>query len=163
MKNLSLALVLTFFSLQGFSQFKVGKTQDQVKADEAKKTPVLIGAKRVALTVTFGLFHIEEDNSEFLEYHTTTNFVKRLEFPSVQEESDFYKYVLGLYDSFKDNEVTLGKTTIVPLRNNLLGENSLFFEIHPDPDNKRYILTTLSIGKKGWVKLFEKSRIQNSK
>ncbi|MDE1191277.1 MAG: hypothetical protein PW786_03955 [Arachidicoccus sp.] len=163
MKKTSLVLFIIFLSIEGFSQFKVGKTQQEVKSDQAKVTPVLIGSKRVALTLSFGLYHIDADNSEYLGYHSNINSFEKIEFASAQEELDFYNYVLSLYDNFKDNELTLNKIKIVPSRNNLLGANNLVFDIYPEPNNKSYKYTTEMIGRKAWIKLFEKSRIHSLK
>ncbi len=162
MKRFAILTACVFISLSGFSQLTVGNSQAQNKADEAKVTPVLIGANRNALMLNYGLYHIDTDNSEYLSYRSNINSFEKIKFSSLQEESDFYNYVLGLYDTFKDNDITLNKIKIVPQRNNLLGANQLVFDVYPEPDdNKSYKFTTYLIGKKAWIKLFAKSNIHS--
>lgn len=165
-----LSLILAFVlivSSQGFSQFKVGKTQAEVKGDIKKKTPKLIESRNSGLVQDFGLYYVEADDAEFLGCSILNNTTLgdnqqiALLFTSLQEEADFYNYVLGLYDYFTDNEVTLHDMKIVPRKKDLFGMNNMIFDIYivafsSGPTNK---YTSCMIGKKGWVKLFEKSKI----
>lgn len=155
----------------GFSQLKVGKSQAEVKEDLRKKTPKLIGSRNSGLLQDFGLYYIEADDAEYLgcaiSNNTTLGKDKQIAilFTSLQEEADFYNYVLGLYDNFKDNELTLHDMKIVPRKKDLFGMNNMIFDIYVvafsgGPTNK---YTTYMISKKAWIKLFEHSKIHSLK
>ncbi|HEY8915284.1 MAG TPA: hypothetical protein VIM87_02570 [Chitinophaga sp.] len=167
LRKLSFVLAFVLISSYGFSQFKVGKTQAEVKEDIRKKNPRLIGSKNSGLVQDFGLYYVEADDAEYLGCSISNNTAAgankqiTLLFNSLQEEADFYNYVLGLYDNFKDNEVTLHEMKIVPRKKDLFGINNMIFDIYVvafsgGPTNK---YTSFMIGKKGWIKLFEHSKI----
>ncbi|WP_447641288.1 MULTISPECIES: hypothetical protein [Chitinophagaceae] len=93
-----------------------------------------------------------------MTFKDDVNGVRKVAFTSVSEEKDFYEYVLGLFDNFKDNEFTIGKTRIVPMKmGNFLGTKNLAFDFYIDGDTHAY--KSLVIGKSGWERLFEKSVI----
>ena len=168
-RKLSFILSFILISSYGFCQFKVGKTQAEVKEDIRKKNPKLIGSKNTGLIQDFGLYYVEADDAEYLgcsiSNNTTAGDNKQIAllFTSYQEEADFYNYVLGLYDDFKDNEVTLHGMKIVPRKKDLFGINNMIFDIYVvafsgGPTNK---YTSFMIGKKAWVKLFQGSKIHS--
>ena len=170
-RKLSFILALVVLSSHGFSQFKVGKTQAEVKEDIKRKNPRLIGSRNSGLVQDFGLYYVESDDVEYLGCSISNNTAVgdnqqiALLFNSLQEEADFYNYVLGLYDNFKDNEVTLHDMKIVPRKKDLFGMNNMIFDIYVvafsgGPTNK---YTSFMIGKKGWIKLFQHSKIHTLK
>ncbi|MGN8069458.1 hypothetical protein [Mucilaginibacter sp. SG564] len=162
-KLLSLLSIALLLPIAGYSQFKVGKTKEEAKIEKGKKTPKLIGSKSTGLIMDFGLYSIEAEEIEYLSYATmkTTGitFEPIINFSSLKEEADFYKYILGLYDSYKDNEITLNKCKIVPRKKNLFGMNNLIFDIYPSAENDENKLTTYMIGKSGWINLFKNSKV----
>lgn len=161
-KLLLLGFVL-LLPIAGYSQFKVGKTKEEAKIEKGKKTAKLIGKKTTGLLMDFGLYYIEADDFEYISYEPMKRagmtFEPVIEFSSLQEEADFYKYILALYDNYKDNEVTVGKCKIVPRKKSLFGSNDLIFDIYPTADNDINKLTTYMINKKSWINLFQNSRI----
>eukprot|EP01132_Coremiostelium_polycephalum_P012967 gene12967-15837_t len=129
MKKPFLILALTTLSLSAFSQFQVGRSKEQIKTDETNAKPKRIGAKLTLLTPDYELYSL------------------------------VLKYVLGLFDEFKDNEVTLSGVRIVPHPMKLLGINNIMFDVYKK--GSTYKNETVMISKKAWIRLFEKSRIHS--
>jgi len=163
MQKLFLVTTFIFISLNAFSQFQVGKTKAEIKAETDKVTPKRIGMKLTALTADYELYTVG-DNVEFLRYITKGGFNseihEKINFTSLQEESDFYKYVVGLYDDFKDNEVILNQYKIVPHEMKLLGMKNIMFDVYPNKDSKTKY-STIMISKKAWIRLFSASAIHS--
>eukprot|EP01133_Synstelium_polycarpum_P011679 gene11679-13638_t len=147
MKKPFLILALTTLSLSAFSQFQVGRSKEQIKTDETNAKPKRIGAKLTLLTPDYELYSL------VLKIYETINF------SSAKEEKDFFEYVLGLFDEFKDNEVTLSGVRIVPHPMKLLGINNIMFDVYKK--GSTYKNETVMISKKAWIRLFEKSRIHS--
>ncbi|PTS95209.1 hypothetical protein DBR11_21670 [Pedobacter sp. HMWF019] len=162
MKKPLLILAFALTSLSAFSQFQVGRTKEQVKADEANAKPKRIGVKLTMLTPDYELYSL--GNTEYLKYVTkggmNTQIYETINFSSAKEEADFYKYILDLFDEFKDNEVTLNGIRIVPHPMKLLGINNIMLDVYPKKDSK-YKNETVMFSKKAWIRLFEKSRIHS--
>jgi len=161
-KLLSLLSIALLLPIASYSQFKV-KTKEEANVEKGKRTAKLIGKKSTGLLTDFGLYYIETEDLEYLTFepmkvHGVFVFAQ-VDFSSAKEEADFYKYVLGLYDNYKDTELTLGRYRIVPRKKSLFGSNDLIFDIYPTANNDADKLTTYMINKKGWVNLFQNSRI----
>ncbi|PYF74770.1 hypothetical protein [Pedobacter nutrimenti] len=161
MKKPFLILALTTLSLSAFSQFQVGRSKEQIKTDETNAKPKRIGAKLTLLTPDYELYSLND--KEYLKYVTkggmNTQIYETINFSSAKEEKDFYEYVLGLFDEFKDNEVTLSGVRIVPHPMKLLGINNIMFDVYKK--GSTYKNETVMISKKAWIRLFEKSRIHS--
>lgn len=161
MKKIILTVVLMSFSVYGFSQFKVGRSKEEVKADKEKVTPKRIGVKTTALTADYELYAVGDDK-EFLRYITKggmgTEIYEVINFTDIKEEADFYKYVLGLYDDFKDNEILINNMKIVPREMKLLGMKNIMFDVYPK-SNSDYKNSTIMLSKKAWINLFKNSRV----
>jgi hypothetical protein len=161
-KLLSLLSIALLLPIAGYSQFTV-KTKEEAKVEKGKRTAKLIGKKTTGLLTDFGLYYIEKEDLEYLTFEpmkTHGVFVfAQIDFSSAKEEADFYKFVLGLYDNYKETEVTLGRYRIVPRKKSLFGSNDLIFDIYPTPDNDSDKLTTYMINKKSWINLFQNSRV----
>lgn len=161
-KLLSLLSIALLLPIAGYSQFKV-TSKEEAKAERGKKNAKLIGKKTTGLLTDFGLYYVEAEDLEYLTYEPMKVqgvFVfAQIDFSSAKEEADFYKYILGLYDNYKENEITLGRYRIVPRKKSLFGSNDLIFDIYPTPDKETDKLTTYMINKKSWINLFQNSRI----
>lgn len=159
MKNLITACSFLLIFCMGNSvsaQLKVGRTKDQIAADQKKATPQLIGANNL-LSSEFQLYRLG-DTTEIFLYKTDNNGTGKFTFDSPKDEKDFYDYVLGLFDNFQNNEFTIGKTRIVPMKmGNFAGTKNLAFDINPD--GRANADKTLILGKTGWIRLFKKSII----
>ncbi|KIO75982.1 hypothetical protein TH53_17595 [Pedobacter lusitanus] len=162
MKKLLFIFVCALTTTSAFSQFQVGRTKEQVKTDEANAKPKRIGVKLTLLTADYALYSL--GNTEYLKYVTkggmNTQIYETINFSTAQEQADFYKYVLSLFDEFKDNEVTLNGIRIIPHPMKLLGTNNIMFDVYPRKDSK-YKNETVMFSKKAWIKLFENSRIHS--
>lgn len=151
-------LTLSCFANEVSAQLKVGRSKDEIAADKKKATPQLIGANNL-LSSEFKLFRLG-DSTEIFWYITDKKGKGQFTFDAPSDEKDFYEYVLGLFDDFKDNEFNIGKTRIVPLKmGNFVGTKNLAFDINPD--GQSYADKTLIIGKAGWIRMFKKSIIHN--
>jgi len=161
MKKISIILVLAFLSFNAFSQFNVGRSKAEVKADETKAKPKRIGVKLTVLTPDYELY--SQGDTEYLRYGTkgggNSQIYENINFSSAKEQADFYNYVLGLFDDFKDNEFTVNGTRIVPHPMKLLGINNIMFDVYPYKGNNNFKQETIMISKKAWIRLFEKSRV----
>ena len=162
-KLLSLLSIALLLPIAGYSQFKV-KTKEEAAVEKGKRTAKLIGKKTTGLLTDFSLYYIEKEDLEYLTFEPMKKaggifIFAQIDFSSAKEEADFYKYVLGLYDNFKDTELTLGRYRIVPRKKSLFGSNDLIFDIYPTPDNDTDKFTTYMINKKSWINLFQNSRV----
>jgi len=161
MKKISIILVLAFLSFNAFSQFNVGRSKAEVKADETKAKPKRIGVKLTVLTPDYELY--SQGDTEYLRYGTkgggNSQIYENINFSSAKEQADFYNYVLGLFDDFKDNEFTVNGTRIVPHPMKLLGINNIMFDVYHYKGNNNFKQETIMISKKAWIRLFEKSRV----
>jgi hypothetical protein len=159
MKKTFIIFSLAFLSFNAFSQFNVGRSKAEVKADETKAKAKRIGVKLTVLTPDYELY--SQGDTEFLRYGImgtgNINTYDKVIFSSAKEESDFYNYVVGLFDEFKDNEFKVNGIRFVPHPMKLLGTNNIMFDIYQN--NRPSKQETVMISKKAWIKLFEKSRI----
>jgi len=159
MKKILVAICLLSLVFSGnnvFAQLKVGRTKEQINEDKKNITPQLIGSNN-ALAPTFQLYRLGK-TVEILSFTDDINGTRKVAFASVKDETDFYNYVLGLFDDFKNNEFSIGKTRIVPLKmGKILGTKNLAFDFYIDGNTHAY--KSLIIGKSGWERLFKKSII----
>lgn len=158
----TIILALIAFSFSANAQLKVGRSKEERNADADKVTPKLIGYNNL-LDPLYKLFHVG-DTTEIFWYSypgaMNTTVHDQFTFSSISEEKDFYEYVLGIFDDFKDNEFSINKVRIIPLKmGNMLGTKNLAFDIYPIGYNTPR--KTLVISKTGWVRLFKNSQIHN--
>ncbi|PZP43958.1 MAG: hypothetical protein DI598_15055 [Pseudopedobacter saltans] len=168
MKKLTFVVLLcvaTLFTITSTAQLKVGRSKEEIRADEDKKTAKLIGTNS-PLGIVGGIVSSEYrlyrlgDTTEILNYTTDNNGKGEFTFSSIGEEKDVYNYVLGLFDNFQNNEFFVGKTRIVPMKmGNFAGTKNIAFDINPN--GAAYTQKTLVLGKAGWERLFKKSIIKN--
>ncbi|MDR6784051.1 hypothetical protein ABIE26_002560 [Pedobacter africanus] len=161
MKKIFLMTAIALCSFSAFSQFQVGRSKAEVKTDETKAKAKRIGVKLTVLTPDYELY--SQGDTEFLRYGTkgmgNSQIYENINFSSAKEQADFYNYVLGLFDAFKDNEFMVNGTRIVPHPMKLLGINNIMFDVYPYKGNNNFKQETIMISKKAWIRLFEKSRI----
>ncbi len=159
-KFLLAACLLAFVCIENnaSAQLTVGRTKEQINADKEKATAHQIGTNNV-ITPNYWLFRLGE-TTEFMTFTDDINGTRKVAFASVKEEKDFYNYVLGLFDNFKDNEFSIGNTRIIPMKmGNFLGTKNLAFDFYIDGSTHAY--KSLVISKSGWERLFKKSIIQD--
>ena len=159
MKKFLPVLLLLFISYNGFAQLEVGKSQNQLESEKPKR----IGAKMALLNPEYELWAIDKDgqHTEYLRYEASgTNSYYDIKFSSMKEEKDFYEYVLGLFDNFKDNEILLKNYKLVPNKMSLVSKGNLFFDVYLFKNSSGHNESVM-ISKKAWIKLFKDSKINS--
>ena len=157
MKKLFLFLSLLSAINFASAQMTIGKNSNTLNAEKPRR----IGTKMSLLTPQYELWSVDKDgqHSEYLRYlvQSTSNVWFDLKFSSMQEEKDFYTYVLGLFDNFQDNEIKLKNYKVIPHKFKIFGKDEIQFDVFLFTDTDRRSNQSIAFTKKDWIKLFQSS------